>query len=422
MSETRPYYSTRQVIDVDSFLSERDTSYVMCVTKAQLHALRVMAKTRLLWPTTWAKERYEQSYLLPDADDWDLIDDHISRWIQESEEVEMCNNALIEALEGISDMIRQSSCCYEAGPGGQYIGEDFYWGTDSPASAPTAFGPGEEFATQEAWESHKCEVANGIINGLIGSLNGMSILTLATLVASSVLAAVVGIGLIFVPPVAIILAILGTGLTFAFFSALATELDTNRESLVCALYSSTTAQEAYDTLKDAIESLSLDAGAIEIQLGFITDLVMQMAPIDTMNALFTSVGLPTIPGTIIDCDTCAQTCPYWEYLYGSGPTLNYGTSITATSEYVPGDGHHRLYVRSNPTECTCTDHQVTITGYTGAIGGINQGNIGQCSGPDLWTYSSGVPALIDTFCCQRLNIHGTGEFTLTFTIQEATCP
>lgn len=422
MTETRPYYSTRQIIDVDSFLEERDTYYLMCLSKAQLHALRIMAKTRLLWPTTWAKERYEQSYLLPDATDWDAIDAHISEFISESERVEMCNNAMLDALQDIASSIRLSSCCGASVTGGQEIDGEFYYGQETPLSEPIAFGAGEEFETEGAYESHKCEIANGIINGLIGSLNGISLISLAGLLASSVLAAIVGFGLIFAPPVAVILAVLASGLTFAFFGLLADEIDDNKEILVCLLYSASDAVEAYDNLKQAIEDLSIDLGAIEIQVGPLLDLVMQMSPIDTMNALFENVGLPTIPGSTIECETaCGQQCPEWLYFYGAGDALVLGQSLTATSEYDSGVGHHRLLVATNVTDCTCDNLTFEITGITGAYGGVSAGSVKNCASTNLWTYANGYTALLDEYCGRALDIRGTGSFSLTFILSDTTC-
>lgn len=316
MANTRRYYSTRQIIDLTEFLSLKEDSYIMCVSGSMLYALRKMAKTRLMWPSTYAQERYEQTYLLPDEEEWNEVEYIVSEWIAESEVVELCNNRLIEAIEGLSDMVRLSSCCYGAGPGVQDIGGEIYYGTEEPLEEPTAFGEGEEFETEAEYEAHKCETANGIINGLIGSLNGISVLTLASLAASSLLAAIVGIGLITVPPVAIILAILGTGLTFAFFQSLANELEDYREDLVCILYNSGTAIDAYDGLKEAIEDISIDIGVIEIQVGPLLDLVMQLTPIDTMNALFESVALPSISGDTVECSACAE-CPGYTVISGT---------------------------------------------------------------------------------------------------------
>lgn len=327
--ETRQYYSSRQVIDVDTFLSEMGTSYIMCVTKAQLHALRVMAKTRLLWPTTWAKERYEQSYSLPEGQDWDAIDNHISKWIAESETVEMCNEALIEALNGIASNIRLASCCWEGGPGLMDIDGTPYYGSQTPLSEPTAFGVGEEFATEEEYNAHKCETANAIVDSMILTLDGLGGLTFANLAAATVLAIVVGLGLVFVPPIGVITAILVAGLAFGFFVDMANEVSDNKEALVCSLYNATDAIDAYDDFKGTMESLAVDIGVAEVQLSSVSALIMQIAPVDTMNALFSAVGLPEVPGTPVDCSESCNPCDEVTVYWG---TFDAETGI-ATSEF-----------------------------------------------------------------------------------------
>lgn len=361
MSDTRTYNPKRQLIDVQEFLDKADDSYIMCVSGAMLYALRKVAKTRLLWASTYAAEQYEQSYLLPNAIQWDQIEDVVSEWIADTETIEMCNQSLIDALDAIAENIRMSSCCWEGGPGAQVIDGDQYWGTATPADEPTAFGPGEEFETEEEYETHRCGVANGIVNGLIGSLNGISVLTLASLIASSVLAAVVGIGLLFVPPVAIIMAILGTGLTFAFFQSLASEIEDNKATLVCGLYNSTSAVDAYDNLKQNIDDLSVDLGVLEIQLGPLLDMVMQMAPIDTMNALFTAVDLPVIGGEAVDCAIECEPCPEYTVVYG---VYDAGTD-QLESEFLsaaPDIEHSQImYFRDVPEGEYCDPQTVTIT-------------------------------------------------------------
>jgi hypothetical protein len=282
-----------------------------------LYILRKLVKERAFWKSTYIKTWYENFYETASDIELDQIKDIVSNWIYESEVVEMCNSQLLTALENIATTIRLSSCCFEGGPGQQQIGDDIYWGSEPAESEPTAFGPGEEFETQAAWELHKCEVANGIVNGLIGSLNGFSVLTLVTLIASSVLAAVVGIGLIFVPPLAIIAAIVGTGLAFSFFSTLANEIEDNKTSIVCAIYNSQTAQDAYNELSDALDVISVDLGLLEIQAAYVKDLIMQMAPIDTFNKLYNNVGLPAVGGTTVDCDTECGVCPEYHIYNGT---------------------------------------------------------------------------------------------------------
>lgn len=303
----RKYAGKRQLIDVDAFLAKADDSYLMCINGGVLYALRKMAAERLMWASSWVKSRHQTYYILPGASEWNEIEELLAEFIQESEVIEMCNSALIDALEDIASAVRLSSCC-GSGPGGQQIDDDFYFGTATPVSAPTAFGPGEEFESEAAYDSHRCETANGIVNGVVGSLNAMSVLTLAQLTAGALITGVVvGIGLLAVPPVAILLALAFTAFAFGGLVTLASEIDDNKETLVCLLYNASGAVEAYDDFKEAVEGLSVDLGFIEIEVGALSDLIMNLAPIDTMNALFTAVGLPAIPGDTVDCSTACES-------------------------------------------------------------------------------------------------------------------
>jgi hypothetical protein len=273
-----------------------------------------------------------------------------------------CLEGLITALENISDVIKKSSCCFESGAGGQFIDDDFYYGEETPLDEPTSFGVGEEFATEAEYEAHKCEAANFIVNGLIGSLNGMSILTLSSLIAGSVAAAVVGVAILTVPPVAVLVALAATGMLFGALSTIAGAIEDNRTDLVCLLYASTTAVEAYDNLRAALEDLSVDLGFVEVEVGAISNLIMNLCPIDTLNNLFRSVGLPEIPGDTVDCDAACGGCPAYRVVYGS---YNPDTGI-AQSMLDPW-GHHRFMILFNNTvEGYCGDMEtVSISEITG---------------------------------------------------------
>lgn len=277
-----------------------------------------------------------------------------------------CLDGLVSAVEQVAQAVRLSSCCYEAGPGAQQIGEGTYWGTEDPLTEPTTFGPGEEFETEEAYKSHACEVANGIVNAVIGTLNGLSLVSLFSLTAASIIAGVVGLGLIVVPPVAIVAALLFTGFALAGFTSLANAMSENRQDLVCAIYDATSATEAYDNFKDFIEQLSIDLGFLEIEIGYLLDLVMQMTPIDTFNKLYAGVGLPEIPGDVVDCTLCSSECPeIFLYRGVEQPDGSYN------AEYVGGGTDKwfvTIFVNSSDIAEPCGDETtldiVSITGWS----------------------------------------------------------
>lgn len=342
--DIRPYNPKRQLIDVTEFLGLKDDNYLFCISGSMLYALRKLAKTRLLWRTSYIKTAHDQYYELATEAEFDQIDELVSEFIADSEVVEMCNQSLISALEDIASSVRLSSCCATQGAGGQYIGEDFYYGTADPADEPQSFGEGEEFATEAEYNAQRCAAANGIVNGLIGTLNGFSVLSLASLTVGAAALGIIGLGLLVSIPPALIIAVIATGVLFSAFSSIASELSDNHDELVCILYESDSATDAYDNLSSYVEDIAVDIGIIEIGIEPIKALIMNLAPIDAMNALYTSVGLPAIPGDIYDCDDCEPAGCTYVYCYHG--VWDDETKI-ADSAYESSSGYEAVYIRFN---------------------------------------------------------------------------
>lgn len=399
MTQSRPYYSSRQIIDVDDFLSRADDSYLMCISGSMVYALRKLAKTRLLWETTYAKTKAEQSYTLPDETDFDAIEDIVSEWIADSEEIEMCNAALINALQDIALATRESSCCFGAAGSGMEIGGDFYYGTETPLEAPTSFGSGEEFATEELWEAHKCEAANAIVNGLAATIANMSIFTLVNLTGLSIVAALIGIGLLTIPPVAIVLALIFTGFTMGALVTFSNDILDNQEELVCGLYNADGAIDAYDWLKEALEDIAIDLGVVEISIGPLIDLAMNLVTIDSLNHLYLSANIPGIPGEQIDCAYCGECDEYFVAFGVYDEQTQYLQSAWASET---GRYEARIfynYDESEPEHCGGTvtlaqSNKITGTPYNpGSAKGVR---IRNQAGANLWEHISDFPTTSTT--------------------------
>lgn len=342
--DIRPYNPKRQLIDVTEFLSLKDDNYLFCISGSMLYALRKMAKTRLLWRTSYIKTAHEQYYEVASDEEFDQIDELVSQFLSDSEVIEMCNQSLVSALEDIASSIRLSACCSTQGAGGQYIGEDFYYGTADPADEPQSFGEGEEFASEAEYNAQRCAAANGIVNGLIGTLNGFSVLSLASLTVGATAIGIIGLGLLVSVPPALIIAVIATGVAFAAFSSIASELSDNHDELVCILYESDSATEAYDNLNAYVDDIAVDLGIIEIGIEPIKALIMNLVPIDAMNALYTSVGLPAIPGDLYDCDECEPAgCTYVYCYHGVWDD----ETKTADSAYDATPGYEAVYILFN---------------------------------------------------------------------------
>lgn len=228
------------------------------------------------------------------------------------ESMSICKlDEILEALQSIaaSLQVQANSCGCSNGPGIVTDNGDVFFGNEPPLEEPTSFGqPGDEFATKAAYLAFKCKVANLIIGGIIDTLSSMSSLSLVALTAgATVFGVTIALGLFLLPPMAILIALIVSGIAFAVFHDISVALDARREELVCALYSAINAQGAYNALKDALEEETSTLGWTISQIGLLSDFIMQLAPINTMNKLFKLLELPAAFSGQVDCDVCGCT-------------------------------------------------------------------------------------------------------------------
>lgn len=215
---------------------------------------------------------------------------------------------ILAALQSmaVSLSTSQGGCGCTSGPGLVTDNGNTYFGSQEPLSEPTSFGqPGDEWATEAEYLDFKCNIANALIDGLIATLSSMSGLTLIGITAGSVVIGVsIVAGLFVVPPMAILIALIATGIAFGVFSTLATAIDGRKEQMICDLYLSTDATIAYDVIKDAIEQEAGTLGWIATQIGLLSDFIMQLVAIDAVNKLFVLLDLPTGYDGEFDCSAC----------------------------------------------------------------------------------------------------------------------
>ena len=293
----------RTLASYDDFIGRTGSDVIVCIDVGVLGVVRQLLKERGLWKSTYYTALDGNRYIIPTDEQFDLIDSRISAFLEETNDMATCNQ-FVNALEGVSQAIRDTACCAGSTAGGQLIDNEYYWGTEEPLSEPDTFGENEQFATEAEYLAFKCQSANAIMFGLIFTLRNISLIQLASLtLGASVTGAAVAFGL-FNPPVALLLALLAVGGSLALVDAIADELQDNISDYVCGLYSATSAVGAYDYVNTELRSIALDVGFLEIQIGPIADVIMAMAPIDAFNQLFQFVGFPELPTTAVDCDTC----------------------------------------------------------------------------------------------------------------------
>jgi len=377
--EYRRYNNKREIIKLD-LVQEADytDNVVVCVPKFSYDVARALLLHYGKYRTSYAIEYGELFYKLPGDVEFDVIEASLDKFLGSRDM--SCD--LVTALNNINATIKNQACCGTAGSG-QMINDQFYYGSETPLDAPATFGGSEDdFATEVAYNDHRCSAANAIVDGLIYGLGSWSLLTLGALTAGAI---AVGLAAIFLtPPVAAFLALAAEGIAFGVLATIANAIDDDRETLVCLLYNSETAVSAYDNLNGYIDDLVVDLGFIEIEVSLLVALVMQFAPIDTMNALYGAVGLPAVASPV-DCDACGTECfPY--ITYGTGDVLVEGVASTITSVWVAGP--NKWYIGfSKPAECDCVDYTITITNCTRSNGWTG-GSVGNCATQNLWLYTS----------------------------------
>jgi hypothetical protein len=379
--EYRQYNSKREIIKLDLVQPNDYTdSVILCVPKFAYDVARSMLLHYGRWRTSYAVEYGELFYKLPNDAQWDTILSSIDEFLGSRDM--SCD--LVDALENINATLRAQTCC-TSGSGGQFIDDDFYYGTQSPLIAPASFGgSGDDFASIEAWEIHKCQAANAIAEGLIWALNSWSTLSLASLTAGAI---GVGIAAIFItPPVAIFLALAAQGILFGALATIANAVSDSKAELVCLLYNSDSAASAYDNLVTFMDDVVIDLGFIELEANLVVSLIMQFAPIDTMNSLFSSVGLPAVSDPI-DCASCAE-CP--DYRVSVGTDLGDGeVSSTQNAE----NGWQYVTILFNRNETDWCGGQVTVNSIS-----ITENTCAPVGGGDVaYRYYTQANVLIGTY-------------------------
>lgn len=230
-------------------------------------------------------------------------------------------NAVLELAKAYSTGQNDCGC-----PGGTGTVYDEEGGT-----APTTFGPGEQWNTEQDYLDDKCHMANVMYRdylALVQELNTLDIDTLSTGLASlgigivaSVVAAFFATG-----PIGVTIGVVA-GLVSLFVGAplfslgdVITELQNNKDDLVCALYNASDAASAKSGFEDI-----LSAGPLSIlETSFIS--------LIGVNAFYNQLFDPPagfdneVVATPVDCATC-----------NAGPAVRFMKALNGIDDRGSGD-------------------------------------------------------------------------------------
>jgi hypothetical protein len=212
------------------------------------------------------------------------------------------------------------------------------FGSEPPlAPEPGAFPA--EFETEEQYNLSKCQVANGIADGLIAALRAFSNISIAQFTLGLVLTVLAFAGAIVFPPAGfpalmIALGILGgsTGLLYV----MANKLEENRPELVCLLYTGDSTSSIIGAIADFFDILIASIPGVGALGLAIKTVLLVLINSDTVNQLFNSSAAYVYPSA--DCAGCVVID--WEFylLASGGPagTLVSGELSADTELFVAG--------------------------------------------------------------------------------------
>lgn len=253
-----------------------------------------------------------------------------------------CNDTgLLEGLQAIANSILQSSinnsnsanasaaaCCdetitvvnggiqgyIEQGGGGETIP---IYGTEAPVTVPFGELPAG-FETQEEWDASRCQIANGIFDGVVSALKWFPAINFGEAVGlGALILAGIG-GMIVFPPltISVLLSALMVlaGATGILFSA-AENMEANREDWICFLMQDDNIELVIGTLADGIDVLVASLGTTTLIGLAIKTILLSLFNTDTLNQLMTNTAHSLYPEA--DCSACL--CPFFTPDPAAGP-------------------------------------------------------------------------------------------------------
>lgn len=210
-----------------------------------------------------------------------------------------CEQTIIDKNGGISGSIETGT--------GETIP---IFGTQPPLSIEPGTFPAGYNDLQE-YNLDKCQVANLIVDGAIGSLRGLGALGAFNYAGLAALIVLAITGAIVFPPAAI--PIMGAALGFlavevTLLTLAANSLQEDRDEWVCTLYNAEGVEAAIAILSDLMDKLIETIGTTSLKGQIIKQILLLLFNSDTLNQLFSKTAHLTYPNA--DCSACEPGCQY----------------------------------------------------------------------------------------------------------------
>jgi len=249
---------------------------------------------------------------------------------------------------------------------GSTPGGDIIYGTGEGVAStgdPETDPPPEGFEDWESFFTHKCQIANTIVDGVIDTLGNLSFVSIVNATVLGTLIGAAWVGIIALPVAFIPVAgaaLVALGVSIGVLNDVAGYLADNREELVCGLYEADNYAAAADFFMSVIdEALSALAVASSLHPAIRT-LALLLASTDTINQLWDAQLTISYPDA--DCSGCGPSCDLDSIVIYNDGTDDWGA---IDSDVTVGS-------------------QRTITGHMTSVGGL---------------YRFGLTTGVDSGCC-----------------------
>lgn len=258
----KPYYDKRVLIETGRVLSPQFDDSLLCITGAQLEMLRNLTQY-LKRRSTFASAYHVSYYDAPTENEWDQL----QAIVADLEHTLMGCEELTNAVLG---MAAQLACICQAlqgqlantQPGDPGYTDQQYYDEYVSDVEPDVGDPPEGFADWDEWHEFVCQAAQKLVDDARIAVTDMGTkLTAGILITFSVINAALLLSVI-AAPVSIVIQIVTTlvaiGASFVY-ADVATWLLDNKETLVCDIYSASSAGAGYAAVQADIADL-WDAG------------------------------------------------------------------------------------------------------------------------------------------------------------------
>jgi hypothetical protein len=307
--------------------SPNDDCRCMVLTSQMVTVIRAALWPYFTWPTRFGEWVRPGIFSLADKAIYDELQDVLAELDYKLTGDEMAN--CFEALSGPIDHIASAlaslkgsgvccgdgGCCEGVEGWGPYVGytddgtpiiggETFSTTVDGEGDPPEGFDSWEEYYT------HKCQVANWLVDAAITELYQISTVSAIEKIAVSIaLGAILTFYVGSIPGAllgALVGAVLALNVAEVAIEDIADYMTTHREEYVCALYNSETAEVAINEVGSKIDE-TLEALALAANVHWAVKLIAAfLFSTDAVNKLF-DYGM-TVYYPDADCSGCSDLC------------------------------------------------------------------------------------------------------------------